>query len=72
MTTRFAGLIFGFPGRLAMPIGVNAGLTITGAAVRQVLTQPRVQAESVLAALHEHLNTPIMLTTMDPNAVFHA
>lgn len=72
MTTRFAGFIFGFPGRLAMPIGVNAGLTITGATVRQVSTQPRAQAEAVLAALHEHLNTPIMLTAMDLSAVFHA
>jgi uroporphyrinogen decarboxylase len=50
-----------------MPIGVYAGLEMTGAGVRDAVTSPSVQAEAVLA-LHERFRTPVMLTAMDLSA----
>lgn len=47
-----------------MPIGVYAGLEITGATVRQAITDAGVQAEAVLA-LHERFQTDVLLTAMD-------
>jgi uroporphyrinogen decarboxylase len=67
MMTRFAQSILGHPGRLAMPIGVYAGLEITGGTIRDIVTDPKAQAAAVLA-LHERLRTPILLTAMDLSA----
>jgi len=67
MNTRFAETILSFPGRLAVPIGVYAGLEITGATIRAVVSDPRAQAEAVLA-LHERLRTPVLVTAMDLSA----
>jgi uroporphyrinogen decarboxylase len=50
-----------------MPIGVYAGLEITGATVRDAVTDPKAQAEAVLA-LNERFDTPVMLTAMDLSA----
>jgi hypothetical protein len=49
---------------MPMPIGVYAGLEITGATVRDAVTNASAQADAVLA-LHERFNTPVMLTAMD-------
>jgi uroporphyrinogen decarboxylase len=67
MTTRFAQSILGHPGRLAVPIGVYAGLEITGGTVRVIVSDPRAQAAAVLA-LHERLRTPVLVTAMDLSA----
>lgn len=47
-----------------MPIGVYAGLEITGASVQQAVTRSDVQAAAVLA-LHERFHTDALLTAMD-------
>lgn len=47
-----------------MPIGVYAGLEITGASVKDAVTSAVHQSEAVLA-LHERFNTQVMLTAMD-------
>ena len=67
MFTRFAQSILGHPGRLAIPIGVYAGLEITGGTIRDIVTDPKAQAAAVLA-LHEKLHTPVLLTAMDLSA----
>lgn len=67
MKTRFAKFVMEYPGRLPMPIGVYAGLQITGASVQDVVTSAEAQAEAVLA-LHEHFKTPLLLTAMDLSA----
>ncbi len=53
--------------RLTMPIGVYAGLPLTGATVRQVVSDARAQTEAVLA-LHEHCRLDFLLTAMDLSA----
>ncbi len=50
-----------------MPIGAYAGLALTGARVRDVVTDSEAQVASVLA-LHERLGTPSLLTAMDLSA----
>lgn len=50
-----------------MPIGVYAGLEITGASVKEAVTNADHQTEAVLA-LHERFNTQVMLTAMDLSA----
>jgi uroporphyrinogen decarboxylase len=67
MKTWFAKHVMNFPGRMPMPIGVYAGLEITGATVREAVTSAQAQAEAVLA-LHERFDTPVMLTAMDLSA----
>jgi uroporphyrinogen decarboxylase len=67
MKTWFANHVLNYPGRMPMPIGVYAGLEITGATVREAVTQADAQADAVLA-LHERFNTPVMLTAMDLSA----
>lgn len=67
MQTNFANFILNYPGRLAMPIGVYAGLEMTGASVRQAVCDPAAQSRAVLA-LHERFHTPVMLTAMDLSA----
>jgi uroporphyrinogen decarboxylase len=67
MKTWFAKYVQNYPGRMPMPIGVYAGLEITGATVREAVTSANAQAEAVLA-LHERFMTPVMLTAMDLSA----
>jgi uroporphyrinogen decarboxylase len=50
--------------RIPLTIGVYAGLEITGASVKDAVSSSRVQTEAVLA-LHEHLQTEMLLTAMD-------
>ncbi len=50
-----------------MPIGVYAGLEITGASVKDAVTSTQHQTDAVLA-LHERFNTQVMLTAMDLSA----
>jgi uroporphyrinogen decarboxylase len=67
MKTWFSNYVLSYEGRMPMPIGVYAGLEITGATVRDAVLNPQVQAKAVLA-LHERFNTPVMLTAMDLSA----
>jgi uroporphyrinogen decarboxylase len=67
MNTDFSRFILDFPGRLAMPIGVYAGLEITRSSVRACVSNAAVQSQAVLA-LHERFQTPVMLTAMDLSA----
>jgi uroporphyrinogen decarboxylase len=67
MPIDFTRFILDYPGRLAMPIGVYAGLELTGQSVRACVSDPAVQAGAVLA-LHQRLATPVMLTAMDLSA----
>jgi uroporphyrinogen decarboxylase len=64
MAAKFAEYIVDRPHRLAMPIGIYAGLEITGATVRQAITNVDAQAKAALA-LHEKLDTAALLTGMD-------
>lgn len=50
-----------------MPIGVYAGLEITGATVKDAVTNSQSQTEAVLG-LHERFHTQVMLTAMDLSA----
>ncbi len=67
MKTKFANFALENRGRLAIPIGVYAGLEITGASVRAAVSSAQAQAEAVLA-LRERFDTPVMLTAMDLSA----
>ena len=50
--------------RLAMPIAVFPGLALTGASVRQAVTDPQAQFNAAVA-LHKRYQTPIVLSAMD-------
>lgn len=65
--SKLVDLVLNTPGRMALPIGVYAGLEMTGATVRQAVSDPIAQSEAVLA-LNEHFHTPLMLTAMDLSA----
>ncbi len=67
MTTRFSSYILNCPNRLVMPIGVYGGLAITGASVCQSVSDAHAQTEAVLA-LHERLQSPVLLSAMDLSA----
>lgn len=67
MLTQLARNIVSAPHRLALPIGVYAGLTLTGATVRAAVTDGSVQAEAVLA-MHERFDSDFLLTAMDLSA----
>ena len=67
MRTKFGRFILDSATRIPMPIGVYAGLEITGASVKDAVTSAEHQTEAVLA-LHERFNTPVMLTAMDLSA----
>lgn len=64
MQTNFANLVMNSSARLAIPIGVYAGLQITGATVQQAVSSARAQVEAILA-LRERFHTPACLTAMD-------
>jgi len=67
MNTHFSRFVLDYPGRLAMPIGVYAGLEITHASVQDAVTGAQAQSEAVLA-LHQRFQTAVMLTAMDLSA----
>jgi uroporphyrinogen decarboxylase len=60
----FNELVLGSDHRLAMPIVVYPGLSLTGAKVRDIVTNPQLQFETQLA-LHERFRTPFVLSAMD-------
>ncbi|HTX78937.1 MAG TPA: uroporphyrinogen decarboxylase family protein [Longilinea sp.] len=64
MTAKFVDYVLEQPHRLAMPIGIYAGLEITGASVRRAIIEIDAQAQAALA-LHEALGTAVLLTGMD-------
>lgn len=64
MASMFKDLILKSTTRIVMPIGVYAGLEITGATVKDAVTSAPAQTEAVLA-LHERFNSRVMLTAMD-------
>jgi uroporphyrinogen decarboxylase len=63
----FNRLVLESPRRLVMPIAVYPGLALTGATVRDVVTDPQAQVEAQ-AALHERYRTPFVLSAMDLSA----
>lgn len=60
----FNNLVLNSAVRLAMPIAVYPGARLVGATVRDIVTNPRAQAE-VSAALQQRYRTPFCLTAMD-------
>ena len=67
MVTRLAQAILGSPARLGFPVGAAPGLELTGATVRDLVSDPRLQAEAVLA-LHERFRSPVVFTAMNLSA----
>jgi uroporphyrinogen decarboxylase len=67
MRSQFGKFILNSPQQIPMPIGVYAGLEITGDSVKEAVTNSKKQVEAVLA-LHERFNTRVMLTAMDLSA----
>ena len=61
LITSFANYVLASPRPLAMPIGVYAGLELTGASLRDAVSDPQAQAEAVLA-LHARFATRVLLT----------
>jgi uroporphyrinogen decarboxylase len=61
---KFNSLILGSAQRLALPIAVYPGATLTGAKVRDIVTNPRAQFDAS-AALHNRYCTPFALSAMD-------
>ena len=63
----FNRFVFASPQRLAMPIAVYPGLALTGARVRDVVTDPGAQYDAQ-AALHARHHTSFVLSAMDLSA----
>ena len=63
----FNRMVLESPVRLALPIAVYPGLALTGATVRDVVTQPRAQVETQLA-LRERYGATFALSAMDLSA----
>jgi uroporphyrinogen decarboxylase len=63
----FNRFVLASPQRLAMPIAVYPGLALTGAGVRDIVTNPQAQFDAQ-AALHERYRTPFVLSAMDLSA----
>lgn len=66
-TTHFLDSILTREQRLAVLIGVNAGLQITGGSLRQAVTDATAQTDAALA-IHERYQTDVLLTAMDLSA----
>ena len=60
----FAQFVFNAPARLALPIAVYPGVALTGATVRDVVTDARAQRDAS-AAIHQRFQTLVALTAMD-------
>ncbi len=67
LLTNLRAFVQSSPRPLVMPIGAFAGLALTGASVRDVVSDPHAQAAAALA-LRERLGTPFLLTAMDLSA----
>jgi len=65
--TKFTDFILHSAQRIAMPIGVYAGLEMITASVRDAVTNPRAQFDAQMA-LHKRFNTSVLLTAMDLSA----
>lgn len=65
--TNLRDIVESSPRPLVMPIGAYAGLALTGARVRDIVSNPDAQVAAVLA-LHQRLGTPFLLTAMDLSA----
>jgi uroporphyrinogen decarboxylase len=63
----FNRLVLGSPGRVALPIATYPGLALTGATVREAVSNAEVQFEAV-AALHARYRTLFVLSAMDLSA----
>jgi uroporphyrinogen decarboxylase len=63
-TSVFNRLVLASPRRLAMPIATYPGLALTGARVRDIVTNPQAQLEAQ-AALHNRYNTAFVMSAMD-------
>ncbi|HOC55805.1 MAG TPA: uroporphyrinogen decarboxylase family protein [Verrucomicrobiota bacterium] len=63
----FNRLVFASERRLALPIATYPGLALTGATVRQAVSDSQVQFDAV-AALHARYRTPVVLSAMDLSA----
>ena len=66
-TSAFNRLVLASPHRLAMPIATYPGLALTGARVRDIVTNAQAQLEAQ-AALHDRYNTPFVMSAMDLSA----
>jgi uroporphyrinogen decarboxylase len=64
MKTAFADFVLAQAGRMAMPIGVYAGLEATRASVRAAVSDPAAQVDAVLA-LRDRFQSSVLLTAMD-------
>lgn len=69
--SRFNHLVLGMRRRLALPLAVYPGIQLTGAAVRDVVTNPQAQFDAV-TALHARYDTAVVLTAMDLSAEVEA
>ena len=67
MQTYFNRSIINRKQRMAVLIGVNAGLQITGGSVRQAVSDAAAQTEAALA-VQERYQTEVLLTAMDLSA----
>ena len=63
----FRALVAASPRPPAMPIGAYAGLALSGARVRDVVTNPRAQFE-IQSALRGRYRAPVVLSAMDLSA----
>jgi uroporphyrinogen decarboxylase len=65
--SKFNRLVLASPHRLAMPIATYPALALTGARVRDIVTDPEAQLEAQ-AALHDRFHSPFVLSAMDLSA----
>ena len=63
----FNRLVLASPRRLAMPIATYPGLALTGARVRDIVTNAQAQVEAQ-TALHDRYDTPFVMSAMDLSA----
>jgi uroporphyrinogen decarboxylase len=63
----FNELVLASPARLAMPIAVYPGASLTGAQVRDLVNDAGAQVAAEVA-LHERYHTPVVLSAMDLSA----
>lgn len=63
-TSAFNRLVLASPHRLAMPIATYPGLALTGAKVRDIVTDAQAQLEAQ-AALHDRYDTRFVMSAMD-------
>jgi uroporphyrinogen decarboxylase len=66
-TGPFNRRVLASPRRLAVPIATYPGLALTGATVRDIVTNSSAQLDAQ-AALHNRYGTPFLLTAMDLSA----